>query len=547
MDRRARVAALYAASAALAVAGFLEFRFLTDDAYISFRYASNALAGRGLTWNPPPFLPIEGYTNFAWVILLGGVWAALGIEPPDAANGLSLTFGLGTLALVFRIGLRMALPARIEPVRIALLALVVLGVVANRTYLAWLSSGLETALFNFALTAWVAAALESASLRGALGTLAISTSAALAALTRPDGWLAVAGCLPLAATTLRRPEARSPRRLAAWLPLALPAVHVLWRHGYYGEWLPNTWFAKQNGAWPEAGLRYAASFALEYALFVWLACAAFWLARRPSLGIARATVLAVLGAHFVYYTLIIGGDHFEYRVYSHTVPFWLLSAAWMVAAGGASPRVVVAAVATFVLLSLPIPWTHHFATRDLTLRAQTHKLFTPVAPRLPGLMSPWTASFDALQAWLIPRHVGMRHREHAVYHEQLIRSLPTREEGSRISWDERAVLLAGNVGVIGWVFPNVAVIDVLGLNDYTVARTPVPEGGERAMAHERLAPPDYLACYAPNLSVVLPRSYRFAPRERPLTDERIAACEREWRARAGEPIAVPAGMEIERR
>ena len=34
-------------------AGWKLFLFTTDDAYIAFRYASNSLAGYGLTWNPP--------------------------------------------------------------------------------------------------------------------------------------------------------------------------------------------------------------------------------------------------------------------------------------------------------------------------------------------------------------------------------------------------------------------------------------------------------------------------------------------------------------
>ena len=126
MDRRPLTTVLFAAAAAITIAGYIEFRFLTDDAYISFRYISNALAGRGLVWNPAPFLPVEGYTNFAWVVLLGGAWAATGIEPPVSANPLSLAFGLATLGLTLRIGLRMELPAAYERIRLPLVALVTL-------------------------------------------------------------------------------------------------------------------------------------------------------------------------------------------------------------------------------------------------------------------------------------------------------------------------------------------------------------------------------------------------------------------------------------
>lgn len=50
------------------------------------------------------------------------------------------------------------------------------------------------------------------------------------------------------------------------------------RHGKCGAWLPNTYFAKHAGAWPEAGGRYLLSFVLGYALGFWLLLAALWLA-----------------------------------------------------------------------------------------------------------------------------------------------------------------------------------------------------------------------------------------------------------------------------
>jgi arabinofuranosyltransferase len=321
---------------------------------------------------------------------------------------------------------------------------------------------------------------------------------------------------------------------------------VAWRRSYYGEWLPNTWYAKQLGAWPESGVRYAASFALEYAVWLWAAFVLFWLLRRPRLPLQTVVVVAVLVVHFGYYTFAIGGDHFEYRVYSHLVPLLFLSSVWLLAAARVRGTLALALVAAFVALSWPIPWTHHLATRDLDTREQTHKLVLPVAPRLVPPFEWLARPFDTLQAWLIPKHVGMRHREHAVFHRRLAQTLPSRSEGARIGWEQRAVLLAGNVGLIGWVFPNVAILDVLGLNDYVVARTPVPGDEERAMAHDRLAPRDYLACYRPNLTIQLPRRYTLRERATPLSDAEIAECEKSWRARAGEPIEIPPGMELRR-
>ena len=122
--------------------GWRLFWFLTDDAYISFRYVSNSILGYGYTWNVPPFRPVEGYTNFLWVILLDVMWRVTGVAPPDSANVLSLLFAYGTTLLGVVMVLRMTLKPALQRIRLLLLALVLLGVLSNRTYLAWTSSGL---------------------------------------------------------------------------------------------------------------------------------------------------------------------------------------------------------------------------------------------------------------------------------------------------------------------------------------------------------------------------------------------------------------------
>ncbi len=109
-------------------AGWRLFWFLTDDAFIAFRYASNSVLGYGLVWNPPPFRPVEGYTSFLWVRLLEGVWRLTGVDPTRTANWLSLAFGYATLALVARTLLRMRLSPALAPTRRILLVLVLAGI-----------------------------------------------------------------------------------------------------------------------------------------------------------------------------------------------------------------------------------------------------------------------------------------------------------------------------------------------------------------------------------------------------------------------------------
>lgn len=80
--------------------GWKLFWFLTDDAFIAFRYVNNSISGHGYVWNPPPFRPVEGYTSFLWIVLLDGIWRVFDATPPEVANSLSLVFSYATLTVV---------------------------------------------------------------------------------------------------------------------------------------------------------------------------------------------------------------------------------------------------------------------------------------------------------------------------------------------------------------------------------------------------------------------------------------------------------------
>lgn len=545
---RRRLALLGLLTAAAAYTGYRLFFFLTDDAFIAFRYVSNRRLGYGYVWNPPPFLPVEGYTSWLWVALLDLVWSVTGVPPPDSANCVSLLFGLGTLFLGYRFVARMALPAELARHRLLFLALVLLGCVTNRTFLAWLSSGLETSLFNFCFTLWIYHALAPPQQRGPGWVLWISLATTLAALARPDGLLALAGTTTLLGLHLlkrRGPFRNRLGELAGALPLAGVPLHLMWRRWTYGEWLPNTYYAKYTRPWPESGWRYAASFALEYALWIWiglaLAAALAWIGRRRRFDRAAVIGACVAAAHAGYYTLIIGGDHFEYRVYSHLVPWLFISFLWLSARLELKARAALALFALFIALSWPVPWMHYLDSRGLRTRDETVGMIRPIAPRFPSGARPYVRAFDTLQEWLIERSVCRRHQEHKVFWRHMVEHLPTREQGERIGWEDRPVLAGWSVGIVGWIFPHVAVIDRFGLNDYVIARTPAPTPPTRRMAHERRPPEGYEDCFRPNLLLVAtpnttPRIYeRDEARTSPLTDEEIRRCEARYRATVRDP------------
>ena len=572
MNRKApswAYAALYLACAALVYGGWRLFWFLTDDAYIAFRYVSHSLLGHGYVWNAPPFLPVEGYTSFLWVLLLDLLWRVTGAPPPETANPLALLCTLATLALTLRFALRLRWRARLARLRFPLIAVALVGLATQRPFLTWSSSGLETALFNLLLLAWVYAAV-AARLAPRARNLALAALAAAIYLARPDGLLfaaATVGLLLIEACTAAGARAtggpgatRAPGvdlALAA-LPLLIVPTHLLWRRSFYGAWLPNTFYAKYTGPWPESGWRYGLSFLLEHGhwlalavllVIVWreapaatgrlrTAARALWHAPRttpqdpqaaPAATLRRTLVWSVLVLHGAYYTFVIGGDHFEYRVYSHWAPLIVLGWLWMVNVLPWRPRAALSLVLAALLLTYPLAASHWALSQSRQTRAETFQMHVRVAPHWPPGIRLYAAAFDRLQAWLIAHMVCIRHQEHKMMHRLSIAAYPSRAAGRAYGPAGNPVLAGLAVGVPGWVLPHVHVLDGWGLNDYVIARSPRIPTPERQMAHDREPPTGYAECFRPNLFLARPGELRHLERERPLTDAEIRACEERWR------------------
>lgn len=544
--QRLVLAAIFVAAAAAMIFGWRLFWFLTDDAFIAFRYASNSRLGHGYVWNAPPFRPVQGYTSFLWVILLDAVWRVAGIPPPASANLLSLLLSGGTLGLVSAMVLRLTAGARPPGVRAALLGIALLAIVTNRTFLAWTSSGLETALFDFLLVLWIYVCLYLSPAR--LSWYAgLGVTTLLLSLARPDGLIFAAAAVVLAGVQVGWRSAgggRAGAAVACLLPMAgIPAL-LVWQRLTYGNWMPNTYAAKVVAAWPGSGVRYALSFAMEYALWLPAALVGAALAQRvPEVvrrfragdleetwflrNAPRTFVTGALGLHVLYYTLVVGGDHFEYRVFNHLVALTPVAMIWALDRMRTPPVRAISVAAMSVALSWPIPWTHFALTRHLGTRAETIRLYRPVAPSFPPAVRWYAEGFDRLQHWLIRHWVCVRHQEHKVFWETQVARYPPRDESRALPEERFPVLTADAVGMPSWVFPHMAILDRKGLNDLVIARSPVRPTRRRQMAHERRPPPGYIECFEPNIRVSDGQVYA-ARRKTPLTADAIRACEARW-------------------
>jgi arabinofuranosyltransferase len=314
---------------------------LIDDAFISLRYADNLLAGHGLVFNPGE--RVEGYSNFLWVVLLAAT-GALGLEMPVASQWLGALFGLG---LVWATAT--ALPGH-RPWRLLAPALLV----GNLTVWLWAVHGLETVMF----ACWVTLGIRSDLRAWRRGTVPLGSALwyALAALTRPEGpYFFVASTAYWAVVHPRALFGRAGARHLAVFGIVVGA-HLLWRHGYYGDWVPNTAHAKLGLSTEllARGLRYLWAFARPPgALFLLLCFPAALAARRDTS--LRFLVLLVLG--YLAVITVEGGDAFP----AHRFVVPICPALYLLAAEGARQlderwrrrgRVVTFALVAFAALAL---------------------------------------------------------------------------------------------------------------------------------------------------------------------------------------------------
>lgn len=364
-----------------------------DDAFISFRYARHLAEGHGLVFNPGEW--VEGYSNLLWT-----VWAAVGIaagiDPESWARIWSLLAHAGTVALLTALGLRWRREARAGPFLVPVAAL---GLAVWPDSVIWATGGLETSLFTFLITLGFFC-LSSTAVSRRLewgGALAL----AAAALTRPDGALFAA----LAAAALLIDQPSRPGKALRLLAVTAAAWggQLGWRLAVYGQWLPNTYWAKSAGqAWWSQGAAYLWIFFQRYwvLLVAPLLLGLEGLARRrrgEKLGAAerRALLMAAFFAlGWMTYVARVGGDFMYARMLIPALPFLLLLLELGLiglARRAAEVQVVIAALllAIGMLSSSPVSdteWYHGIANERQVYRQQVVEVLDARAEDLARLI-----------------------------------------------------------------------------------------------------------------------------------------------------------------
>jgi arabinofuranosyltransferase len=290
-----------------------------DDAYITLRYAQHWAQGYGPVYNVGE--RVEGYTNFLWVLVLAPL-IGLGIPGPLAVKLLAGLSGAGALWLVWLLGRRIAGKGSwLGPIAALVLAL-------NGTFIWWtLPGSMEVSTLAVTLLAgfYLLLGREGAEPRERLReTLGAGVLFGLSVLVRPD---AVLFGIPAFVVVCLEKKRRLLRAVLFLVPGALMVVgQLLFRLSYYGDWLPNTFYAKVgiNLHVVGRGLEYLLGFLKAQALL--FAGAALFPWKR--LGVKVLPFLTGCALYWVY-LVAIGGDWMSLRLFHPTVPILVL-----VGAGG---------------------------------------------------------------------------------------------------------------------------------------------------------------------------------------------------------------------
>lgn len=300
-----------------------------DDAFITFRYALNFVQGDGLVFNVGE--RVEGYTNFLWTL-----WIALGLKLGISAENTAHVTGIAAYLACIGLLIR-AHPALTEAGRArGLLPVAALAAALHDDWAIYATSGLETSLFTLLVLSAVLVLLGGLSeyRRSALAALLF----ALATLTRPDGvvFATVGGFYVLIASQRRFRAALifAACFAALWVP------HQAWRMSYYGDFFPNTYYAKSAYlTWYSQGLRYLGLFVAKYWVLVVVPVVVFtWLWRRgpaattsesqgarPALAHPHAAWLSVsLVLAYTFYVVRVGGGFMFARLLIPATPFLLI-------------------------------------------------------------------------------------------------------------------------------------------------------------------------------------------------------------------------------
>ncbi len=495
-----------------------------DDAYITFRYARNFVEGFGLRYNAGDE-PVEGYTNFLWLMGSAAVIALHG-DPMFWAKLAGIGFGAGCILLSWR------LCAVLREREDLLNALPPLILATSAHFAHWAVQGLETlAPPTFVLGATLLTIRETRDPQRVL----LSPWCILAAfMIRPDTVFAFVPITVYRMVVCGK-DRESWKRFAYWATLCATglAIYNGWRLAYFGDFLPNTWYAKSEtdpmrgwahlyqfylnhgGATPNVAdqFNYGASVSGDQAGRAgWIAITLPPLIIVLLLGTGAQRILlggqAVMNAVYV---VLVGGDWMSgFRFILPALPFVALCAASV-------PELLeerFTVFRRFCFVRVAAVLAASFAVTG-QMRVDTAYVFhrDPMwMSREPGWLNPATATGNFQKTYSLALE--------SITEELLFRTA-----------DDSTIFMS-DIGFPGWTLPYLTIIDVDGLTNKYIAHAPsvreTPPSDDPVayiMSEHR---PDHLLAFAIHRGAEVPLQIYPSPVAEAFTRPEFAEYEEVW-------------------
>ncbi len=449
-----------------------------DDAYISFRYAQNAIRGYGLIFNPGE--RVEGFTNFLWTVSMIPLEGA-GIDVGRTSMIIGALIALGLLWLVIRFAKHVEAPRGAGWLAAFLLA-------ADGSFVLWAISGLETVLFAFLIFAGALLYVREQRDTGQLGFPFSGILFALAAMTRPEGLFVFAITVAHQAVWHLLTERRLITRQDILRGVAFTAIFApywLGRWYYYKSLLPNSFHAKVSASGPAAQIERGWNHLTQF-VNVHLG----WLITLPP-------IVALIGASSGFKFQVSKTTPFVSRLFWSTyfatiiIPY----AAYIVYVGGdwSVGRFFVPFLPMFYLLfstGLVDMWKNLVETRMRPSGQIVQNIGLIAGILLIGLVFLWSSWGGEYGIYIRGFDAGRATEARITMGKWLRNNVP------RGTWI--AVDAAGQVPY----FSELPAIDMFGINDLHIGRLPVATLGQGTPGHEKFdlvyviqRQPDYIIIY----------------------------------------------------
>ena len=303
-------------------------RWLCDDIFITFRYVQNWINGAGIVYNAGE--RVEGYTHFLWMCLIA-FFELLGSKPEEISELIGIAFFAGTIFLFIVISWKTT------PRKSLFLPLTAVMLALNYDFRIWATSGLETSMFTFLVSAtlWSLCVWKTKPERALMASGLLFV---LALMTRPDGIVIfAAACVFVACRSLINGDNRKQmlRTMlifgSAFVVIYLP--YLIWKYIYYGDIFPNTYYAKSGGlSYYSQGFFYIWVYIKSYVssfisllgfavIFVTLKNTSTWKDRLRALFLQPSDAIIILALAYlflygVFFIARVGGD-FMYARFLH--------------------------------------------------------------------------------------------------------------------------------------------------------------------------------------------------------------------------------------